>query len=243
MRKACLFILFALCSIMFGCEDVDVSPVPVATPAFMDGYQINLEKSTFLLQIAIRPDPKKDTALILAIDGVLDESQYFLLAHKLRILDANTGEELQSFPLSYCDEPLTITTLSMVDALSGEVVVEDLNFDGCTDFRIIANAGTAGTEVYVYWTWNADSESFDESAELRALKLCNPKFDTAEQTITSEYADSASDNEVRTYRYIDGKPRMVKWVRYRTDSYDFQIMTTVELQDGGIVVTEEYIEE
>ncbi len=97
MKKICIFTLLSLCIILLGCGHINAPVAPTSAPAFVDGYQIHPEENTFLLQIPIRPDPQRNTELVLAIDGSLDEHQYFLLAQNLRVLDAKTGEERQSF--------------------------------------------------------------------------------------------------------------------------------------------------
>ncbi len=240
MRKMCICILLALCiSLLTGCKGETTTISPLA-PAFTAGYQINKMENTFVLQQKITPVSGEDTAFLLIIDGVLDERQYFLLAQRLRILDAKTGEERQSFPLSYYDEPLLMTTLPMIDDISDAVIVEDLNFDGYTDFRISAEDGV----VYFYWTWDAHNKQFDKDTELEALNLRYPEFDATEHTILSRYADSATDSEERMYQYIDGKPKLVKWVKCSFDSYIEKLhVITAELQDGGLFVKEEYVEE
>ena len=237
-----LVVVFLLAFLLTSCASAQgvshTSPTPAL--AFVDGYQIHPEENTFLLQIPIRPDPQRDTELILSIDGSLDERQYFLLAQNLRILDAKTGEERQSFPLSYYDGPLLMTTLPMIDDISDAVNVEDLNFDGYTDFRISAEDGV----VYFYWTWDTHNKQFDKDTALEALKLYYPEFDAAEQTILSRYADSATDSEERMYQYIDGKPKLVKWLKCSFDSDVEKLhVITAELQDGGLFVKEEYVEE
>ncbi len=225
-----------------GVVSAPTASAPTSSPVFVDGYQIHLEENTFLLQKPIRPDPQRNTELVLAIDGSLDEHQYILLAQRLRILDAKTGEERQSFPLSHYNGPFWLTTLSSSMELSSELVIEDLNFDGYNDFRILVDVGTAGTDVYQYWTWNERVGQFDKSAELEELKLYNPKFDFENQTIVSHYADSATDSEERMYRYIDGKPKLVKWVKCSFDSYIEKLhVITAEVQDGALFVTEEYV--
>ena len=237
-----LLLTLLLSSCASAQEDNHTSPTPA--PAFVDGYQIHPEENTFLLQIPIRPDPQRDTELILSIDGSLDERQYILLAQRLRILDAKTGEERQNFPLSYYNGPFWLTVLSPSMEVSSELVIEDLNFDGYKDFRILVDIGTAGTDVYQYWTWNGRAEQFDKNMELEELKLYNPKFNSENQTIVSYYADSATDSEERMYRYIDGTPKMVKWVKCSFDSYIEKLhVITAELQDGGLFVKEEYVEE
>lgn len=246
IKKAKLSLIVAAVFLLTACADAQAagSPAPTSAPAFVDGYQIHPEENTFLLQIPIRPNPQRDTELILSIDGSLDERQYFLLAQNLRILDAKTGEERQNFPLSYYNGPFWLTVLSPSMEVSNELVIEDLNFDGYTDFRILVDIGTAGTDVYQYWTWNERAEQFDKNMELEELKLYNPKFDSESQTIVSYYADSATDSEERMYQYIDGMPKLVKWVKC---SFDFDVeklqVITTELQDGGLFVKEEYLDE
>ena len=239
IRLVAVFLLAFLLTSCASAQGVShTSPTPA--PAFVDGYQIHPAENTFLLQIPIRPDPQRDTELILSIDGSLDERQYFLLAQNLRVLDAKTGEERQSFPLSYYDEPLLMTTLPMIDDISAGVIVEDLNFDGYTDFRISAEDGV----VYFYWTWDAHNKQFDKDTELEALNLRYPEFDATEHTILSRYADSATDSEERMYQYIDGTPKLVKWVKCSFDSDIEKLhVITAELQDGGLFVKEEYVEE
>jgi len=244
LKKICSYFMFIFCLIMLiGCKDNILTP-PASTPVFISGYQIHKDDHTFVLEQMIRPVPGKTSGFLLIIDGVFSDNKQFLLAQKLRILDSKTGDEKQSFSLSFNGHPFEIAALPLSSELSGELVIEDLNFDGYSDFRILMDAGTAGTDVYHYWVWNNVKKQFDQSAELESLSLCNPEFDATSKTIASYYADSAVDSEERIYRYIGGKPKMTKWTKYHYDSDMEKLhVTTVELREGGLFVTESYRDE
>ncbi len=105
-----------------------------------------------------------------------------------------TQDEVTGYPTSY-DENFGFT-------------IEDMNFDGYMDFRIIKYVPIGPNISYCMWVWNLKTNQFDENYELE--QIFAPVFDQDKKLISSFTRGSATDHYEDTYQYIDGKLTQIK---------------------------------
>lgn len=198
-------------------------PLPVPTPLPMELYEYNLdeEQHTFTLTQCITPKEGMPPLLI-HISGSLDEKNYWLKGNRLSIIDKGTGKPIQTFLAE--EEPFITTTfwassLEYYKKYEGrgddlyecflDIVVDDFNFDGWQDFRLIYDIG-GKNYFYRYWLWNPDYYTFEYSTELEELYLSNPVFLGREKIIYSHFQDSASNFTDEVFCYINGVPTLIE---------------------------------
>ncbi len=115
-------------------------------------------------------------------------------------------------------------------------VLEDMNFDGYQDMRIIGLLPAGANVPYICFLWNPASNQFAFNEAL--TQLSSPSFDPVGKLVHS--ADIAGGGEYidATYTFVDGALTLVGRV---TTTYDVQsgivFTTTEELLDGQMRVT------
>lgn len=210
----------------------------------LPNYFLNHEEGAFLLSLSITPG-SGTPPMNIQISGTLDVDAYWLLADRLDIMDAETKAQLQTFSLVHHDEPYYLITKNAAernaaDTQRSDLLIEDMNFDGYLDFRILKDAGTAKHGFYAYWIWDAQTGTYMRDMELENALLSGPVFDLTEMRITSHYAGSALDYEERVHCYLDGRLTLCEKVR---EHYDAQMgvmhKDTWKLQGDELVLTKE----
>ncbi|ULH28615.1 hypothetical protein FH581_016005 [Leptospira weilii] len=78
-------------------------------------------------------------------------------------------------------------------------VVEDLNFDGYKDIRLMFDRGVSGNEVYMYWLFHPSKNRFIENKDLD--ELVSPVFDLKTKTILTYYHLSSREYVNGTYKF------------------------------------------
>lgn len=88
------------------------------------------------------------------------------------------------------------------------LTIEDMNFDGYKDLRIIMYIPASPNISYYMWVWNPKANQFQEDNDLE--QIFSPRFDHDKKLIYS--ATKASGNHyIYTYQYINGKLTCVKY--------------------------------
>ena len=98
--------------------------------------------------------------------------------------------------------PYDASYLSLSDR--DRVKVEDLNFDGYMDLKIMASRGQANV-YYACWLWDKLRQKFVLHEDLS--QLASPNFDAGTKTIFSFTHISATDSVEATYWFRNGKLR------------------------------------
>ncbi len=112
------------------------------------------------------------------------------------------------------------------------LILEDMNFDGSNDLRIIHFIPAGPNVSYYYWTFNNKLGQFREDTALE--EITSPEFNHAQKLITSFWRSSCCDHGLSTYRYIKGKPVLIEEVETAMDLNDnSKYITTVKKRIGG----------
>lgn len=132
----------------------------------------------------------------------------------------------------------------VIESVNAETPVErpaafeavDMNFDGYRDIRLMGAPPAGPNTPYRNWTFNPATGSFEASPELD--RILAAQFDPTSKTIRSEWRDGPARYASDTYRYIDGKPLLVRREERRYTEPGVYILTISERVAGGLQVVE-----
>jgi len=92
-------------------------------------------------------------------------------------------------------------------AHEGFFEVEDINFDGYLDLKILFEHGGSAGEVYTYCLLNKEDGTFLCD---KGIQLVDPTLNPQTKEITSSYASGASGGGTRTYKWENEKLVLVR---------------------------------
>ena len=102
------------------------------------------------------------------------------------------------------------TTTCPEPGTGSDIVIEDMNFDGINDFRIIAMLPPGPNIPYICFLWDKKSGKFVHADFLD--DITSPEFDSKTKTVTSSSRESANKYRKDVYKYTGGKLVLVKSV-------------------------------
>ena len=102
------------------------------------------------------------------------------------------------------------TTTSPEPGTGSDIIIEDMNFDGINDFRIIAMLPPGPNIPYICFLWDKKSGKFVHAEFLD--DITSPEFDSKTKTVTSSSRESANKYRKDVYKYSGGKLVLVKSV-------------------------------
>jgi hypothetical protein len=102
------------------------------------------------------------------------------------------------------------TTTCPEPGTGSDIVIEDMNFDGINDFRIIAMLPPGPNIPYICFLWDKKSGKFIHAEFLD--DITSPEFDSKTKTVTSSSRESANKYRKDVYKYSGGKLVLVKSV-------------------------------
>lgn len=102
------------------------------------------------------------------------------------------------------------TTTCPEPGTGSDIVIEDMNFDGINDFRIIAMLPPGPNIPYICFLWDKKSGRFVHAEFLD--DITSPEFDSKTKTVTSSSRESANKYRKDVYKYSSGKLVLVKSV-------------------------------
>ena len=147
----------------------------------------------------------------------------------LTITRADDGGNVQQIVLATRAETYDDETLGLV--------IEDMNFDGYLDMRLMQFISAGINIPYFCWLWDPAAQTFVYSEPLSAI--ASPSFDPETRLVYSSERDGASIYIENTYTYAqDGSLTLTARVTSAYDSdINIVIITTEELVDGQMQVT------
>ena len=102
------------------------------------------------------------------------------------------------------------TTTCPEPGTGSDIIIEDMNFDGINDFRIIAMLPPGPNIPYICFLWDKKSGKFIHAEFLD--DITSPEFDSKTKTVTSSSRESANKYRKDVYKYSGGKLVLVKSV-------------------------------
>ena len=119
-------------------------------------------------------------------------------------------KQLQTINISDVNSFGDDTTTCPEPGTGSDIVIEDMNFDGINDFRIIAMLPPGPNIPYICFLWDKKSGKFVHAEFLD--DITSPEFDSKTKTVTSSSRESANKYRKDVYKYSGGKLVLVKSV-------------------------------
>lgn len=149
-------------------------------------------KKREIVQLTSDTHPEAPPLFILTDAHQTDSNKSSLRITQLKIFNAKTHQELQS-----------IINIELGEiAKKNEITVEDMNFDGYPDIRLLADV-VGANEVYLYWLYNPRVRKFEKNRQLEDIAI-NPEFDPIRKAVVSS-GSSGTGRFGETYLYRGGK--------------------------------------
>jgi len=87
-------------------------------------------------------------------------------------------------------------------------VVEDMNFDGKNDFRMLLSQSPGGNMSYAYWLYNPTTRAFERNGAYED-SLATVTFDR-EKKLVKSYWSSGIQFGTETYKVVKGKLQLIE---------------------------------
>ena len=123
---------------------------------------------------------------------------------------AEDKKQLQTINIADVNSFGDDTTTCPEPGTGSDIVIEDMNFDGINDFRIIAMLPPGPNIPYICFLWDKKSGKFVHAEFLD--DITSPEFDSKTKTVTSSSRESANKYRKDVYKYSGGKLVLVKSV-------------------------------
>lgn len=112
------------------------------------------------------------------------------------------------------------------------LIIEDVNFDGKNDLRIVQFVPAGPNVPYYYWLYDSATRRFKEYKDLE--EITSPEFDHKNKKITSQWRSGCCEYGTSHYQYISGKPVLVEESTTALDENDeSKVVTTIKKRVNG----------
>jgi len=118
-------------------------------------------------------------------------------------------------------------------------IIEDVNFDGVNDIRLLQFLPAAPNLPYYYWTYDSKTQKFVRQKSLE--DITSPEFDHKRKLIFSFWRDGCCNHGLSTYKYINGKPILIEESEVKTDDNN-NITTIKRLVNGKMKLIKRTVE-
>ncbi|MGL4596597.1 MAG: XAC2610-related protein [Bacteroidia bacterium] len=121
--------------------------------------------------------------------------------------------------------------------------VEDMNFDGNTDIRLLKWASTNTQTTYCYWLYDSVTGKFERDTALDVLR--NPAFDSTTKTIHTWWRDGFYSSGHALYEWHENKLRLIaeEEAVCEMELNSICILRTKRRKNGTVNVTELEVKE
>jgi len=121
-------------------------------------------------------------------------------------------------------------------------LLNDVNFDGLSDFMIVQFEPAGPNIPYYYWIFNNKTQAFQRDTTLEGIT--SPAFDSPHKLITSFWRSGCCDHGFSNYKYIDGKITLIEETEIvdKPDKPGEQIFTKKRLVNGKMKLIERTVE-
>ena len=118
-------------------------------------------------------------------------------------------------------------------------IIEDVNFDGHNDIRLLQFLPAGPNLPYYFWSYNPSAQKFQRQKALE--EITSPDFDPKKKLIYSFWRSSCCDHGSSTYRYINGRPTLIEESEVKEE--DGKVITTIKkLVSGKMKLVKKTIE-
>ena len=129
-----------------------------------------------------------------------------------RNIDVHEGDKkhIQTINIAEVNSFGDDTTTCPEPGTGSDIIIEDMDFDGINDFRIIAMLPPGPNIPYICFLWDKKTGKFVHADFLD--DITSPEFDSKTKTVTSSSRESANKYRKDVYKYSGGKLVLVKSV-------------------------------
>lgn len=224
-------------------ETSDTSPLSVdatqTAPTTLDEENSEWIQSPDTASNEVSQDTTRDEDSISFKLDVGDDKHYFTISMRAVPICDNDSE--------FYDRDLNITVSDVTNAgttyqvikdytfgtLFQDYIVEDVNFDGFSDFYYVASRGNANI-YYSFWVCSTKTETFISADELADISLSS--FDSEAKVIQGFCRSSAASNMQTFYKYIEEILTCVRILDMGyPDENSKQQLTVQDYVDGKLV--------
>ena len=238
LKKRLILILAALtiCLLMISCsgKDEESSSVPSQESSFSSSKNDETTSSQEDPPTSKEEQPVYTTKISISNDFPELELQLFAQQDEAGLYHAT---RLEIYHASISTLPMQTIEISDCESDTPDflLTVEDMNFDGVKDIRLVSSKGIQNIYYHCY-LWNIDSASFEQDTVLSGLS--SPKVVEADKAVAFYEHISATDYREGEMRFLDGEWTLTK---EKTQTYDsatglFTVITR-EMEGGTMAVT------
>ena len=152
----------------------------------------------------------------------------------ITVAQADTRQLVQQITLSPEAQSWDDETLSFT--------LEDMNFDGYLDMRIMAFLSASSSDIpYLVWLWNPAAHQFEHSAALSAIP--SPEANAVEQVIRGYAREDVTTSVQTTHAWVEGDLVLIGRTTISYDMSNNVVHTAVEeLREGSMTLISRYDE-
>jgi LysM repeat protein len=145
---------------------------------------------------------------------------------KVEAIESRRGNESQPF------QTLNVSAMPTITEDTVAFDVEDINFDGYHDMRLMESMlGTANAK-YLYWLFEPQTGRFVKNTALSAI--ISPRVDAENKQIISAWRDGCCYYETDYYQVVDNKPLLVRQEKEEYDEAGTKKVTVWERVGGKL---------
>lgn len=119
-------------------------------------------------------------------------------------------------------------------------LVEDMNFDGKKDFRLLEFLPAGPNIPYLYWIYNPENEVFEKNKKYG--KITSPTFDQDKQQINSTWRNGCCEHGRDVYMIKNESPELTERFVIGHDSQEKEYSEYWKVEDGELKLMEEKVE-
>lgn len=118
-------------------------------------------------------------------------------------------------------------------------VLQDVNFDGYNDIRLMQFRPPGPNIPYLYWTYDPGQKRFRRNRILETIT--SPEIDGQKKEIRSHWSDGAAREGTNVYRFFRQKPVLVKQIIKEYEDAGEYVLTIRERIGVELVETEKRV--
>ena len=193
---------------MSKCQNSKLITVILLTAfIFVTGSALAAVNKTFTLSKKIEVSDKR--ILTLKFNGLVSDETDTGGYRNIEVLEGDK-KHIQTINISDVNSFGDDTTTCPDPGIGSDIIIEDMDFDGIKDFRIIAMLPPGPNIPYICFLWDKKSGKFVHADFLD--DITSPEFDSIMKTVTSKSRESAKKYRKDVYKYSNGKLVLVKSV-------------------------------
>lgn len=126
-------------------------------------------------------------------------------------------------------------------------VVEDMNFDGYRDIRLVKFLPTGPNIPYLYWMFEPQTQHFIFNSAFSDSEMTSPQFDNEKKQVLSTWREGCCRYGTNYYEIVDNKPLLVRQEEQQSHPENvtdiIQVIVRERVGDTMEVVTPPTVEE